>query len=107
MTFRGIFKDGVIVPGTDLGLRNGAEVEFELLRSRGGDAAGRRARARKRAPRRGAARVTSSKLTAAQRVALVLKFAGDWKKRADWKGRSSADIAAELRRRLARRDRNG
>lgn len=45
----------------------------------------------------------AKRLTTRERIAIALAGCGAWKDRADWKGRSSASIAAEMRKRGARR----
>jgi hypothetical protein len=49
----------------------------------------------------------TGKLTKQERLAAAQAVRGDWKDRPEWKGMSSIEIAAELRRRAFSRGRNG
>jgi hypothetical protein len=109
MTYRGIYRDGLVILDGDVNLHNGDHVEVNL---RGGPSSPRagRSRATKR-PRssKGAkslSRLLSARLTKAQRIAAALAVRGDWAHRPEWRGKSSAQAAAELRQRAARRGRD-
>lgn len=48
----------------------------------------------------------AKKMTKKERMAAIMAAAGMWKDRPEWKGKSSAEIATELRKRAAGRGRN-
>jgi len=110
MTYRGVYRDGVVRVEGDVDLRNGSHVEITaaikpLV-----------AKANSQSPRpKSASKVTgnmwelamSKRLTKAQRIAAALAACGDWKDRTEWKGKSSSQIASELRKTAASRVHNG
>jgi hypothetical protein len=88
MIYTGVYRDGIVLLDGDVDLRNGARVEVLPTRRIGATKAKKRA-----------AKGTRAKSSADP----LLKFFGMSKDRADWKGRSSAEIARELRRRVSTR----
>ena len=48
----------------------------------------------------------SKRMSKAERTAAIMAACGDWKDRPEWKGKSSAQIALELRKQAASRGRN-
>lgn len=94
MTYRGVYRDGIVVLHGDVDLENGARVDVNPIRGGGRKQAARSARAAKPAKR------TRSKGRGATSAALP--GFGMWKDR--WpRSMSSADIARELRQRVSRR----
>jgi hypothetical protein len=94
MTFRGVYRDGIIVPSADPDLPNGTVVRWTS-----DSRAKQSSRAVGRSKSRSNARPAGKKMTKAQRIAAVMQAFGMDRDRPDWKGRSSAEIAADLRRR--------
>lgn len=117
MTFKGIFRDGIVILESAAGLRNGEPVEVQRS-------------PRKRVPpkprhpvfpveqspsERVAALLRAGKweqalrirLTKEERMAAAAAAYGSWKDRPEWRGKSSAQISRELRRKAARRGRHG
>ena len=86
MTFRGVYRDGVIVPDELLQLNDGERVDFSLRKVSGG---------RKRPLAR--TRKSPSSKSAEQRVAAFMKGFGVRKGDRSIKGKTSALIARELR----------
>lgn len=95
MTFRGIYRDGVIVPNSEPGLSNGTVVRCTPA-----------AKPQRKAPVKTAAQTRKKsgsraektrRMTKPQRVAAVMQAFGMYRDRPDWRGRSSIEIAAELR----------
>ncbi len=118
MTYKGIYRDGIVTLLGDVDLRNGATVDVNL-RGKGKPQArrkssGARPKAKKLTSAQIAAksrpsawdRMLQTKMTKKQRIAAVLAARGTWKDRADWKGKSTLQIAAELRTRASRRGRH-
>jgi hypothetical protein len=89
MVYRGVYQDGVVVLEGEVDLRNGSRVEVQPARR------ATTAESKKRAGK--------GARTSAKSADPLLKFFGVWKDRADWKGRSSVEVAKELRRRAGRR----
>lgn len=112
MTYRGVYRDGYVRLDGDVDLPNGSTVEvFSLAGARV-----KRAKSKKKAPRPASsvskgvwelAMAKGRKMTRAERVATAMKAFGAWRDRPEWKGWSSVEIAAELRRRSTRGVRNG
>lgn len=88
MTFRGVYRDGVIVPDELLRLNEGARVDFSIRKV---SAAEKRPVGRARKPSRSKA--------VEQRVAAFMQGFGVRKNDRTDKGKSSAVIARELRSR--------
>lgn len=110
MTYRGVYRGGVVRLEGEVDLPEGSVVEV----SRAGRTSRKRtASEQRRANAEGKAaaaywkRLTSKRMTKAQRLAAFEAAFGAWKDRPEWEGLSSAQIAAELRKRAARRGRNG
>jgi hypothetical protein len=94
MTYRGVYRDGIVVLQGDVDLRNGAPVDVKPVPS--GRASARPRAASRRSP---SAKAGSRNTKVAQHR---LPGFGMWKDR--WpKSMSSADIARELRERVSRR----
>jgi hypothetical protein len=91
MTYRGIYRDGAIVLGETLDIPNGTPIEFDVLR---------RSRTKRRVAKKPSSK-KSKRMTAEERVAAFMKGFGVSRDREEWKGRSTADIARELRRKAA------
>jgi hypothetical protein len=98
MTFRGIYRDGIVVLG-DIGLADGTPVDVnpsQPLKRRTASSAPTRKKSR--APRKGKAQKARSTRKAPSDQPLIDSPAiGMWEKRRDWKGKSTLDIASELR----------
>lgn len=98
MTYRGIFQNGVVIVENADGLRNGTVVDVQPAK---------RSTKSKRSvrPQRSAA-VRSRPAKKTRRKGRARKAVGDpfiesfglWKDRPEWKGKSTLEIAAELRR---------
>jgi predicted DNA-binding antitoxin AbrB/MazE fold protein len=86
MTYRGIYRDGVIVPETSLRLPEGAEVDITVRAKR---------KARKGTKRPGSKRRTS----ADKKIDLFMMGFGILKNDPSVKGKSTAAVARELRKR--------
>jgi hypothetical protein len=84
MTFRGVYRDGVVILDDHEGLRNGAVVKVTRS-TRGRKATGK---AKTTTPKRGAKKAKDP----------LLALAGIWKNRAEWKGKTTLQIVQELRR---------
>jgi hypothetical protein len=109
MVYRGIYRDGIIIPDDAAGLKNGEEVHFfAAARSVSGS---RRSDSRRSPRSTSPTAVTAAlwealaakRLTKKQRLAAAAAACGSWSNRADMKGKSSARIAADLRKRASRR----
>jgi hypothetical protein len=100
MTYKGIYRDGMVTLLGEVHLRNGDAVDVNLRGKSGSrrKASASRARTKKRA---------RTRMTKAERLAAVLAARGTWKGRPEWRGKSSAEVSTELRRRASRRGRNG
>jgi hypothetical protein len=83
MMFKGVYRDGVVVLEDATGLRNGQPVDVVASRTARKGAGGRKVKPSARK----------------QKADAFLALAGLWKGRPEWKGMSSVEIAAELRRR--------
>lgn len=92
MTFRGVYKDGIIVPHEELHLSNGAEVDFNIVRER----RVAKAKTAKKTTGKKAAKKTAAKKTAVKKI----WGAGIWAHRTDIK--NTAEYAARLRRQSSR-----
>ncbi len=88
MTYTGVYRDGIVLLDGDVDLRNGSRVEVLPARRSGVT------KTKKRRAKEPGAKASSDPL---------LKFFGMSKDRADWKGRSSSEIARKLRRRTSSR----
>ena len=110
MTYRGVYRDGYVRLEGDNDLQDGARVEVSLEPD---SRLPRTAAERLRAAAEGKAaaallkRLTSKRMTKAQRLAALDAAFGMYKDRPDWKGKSTVQIAAELRVRASRRGRHG
>lgn len=99
MEFRGTFRDGVVIPDRTDELRNGDVVRFVPEKKK---VIKPSATASTRAKR-----VREGKAAAKRRLDAFMSAFGCMKDRPDWKGRSSADIASELRKRASSRSSRG
>jgi hypothetical protein len=88
MTFKGIYRDGIIILEDATGLRNGTVVEVTRP--------AKRTKAVAKPVAKGKKKPATRRKRSAGSVADWPAF-GIWKDRADWKGKSSAEIARELR----------
>jgi len=112
--YQGIYRDGIVRLDGDVDLRNGSRVEVNVVRKARKSPAAKpaaRARASKAKSKRplsgwDRAVATANKMTNRERNASIMAFCGVWKDRPDWKGKSSARIAAELRKRASSRGRH-
>jgi hypothetical protein len=94
MTYRGIYRDGIVILQGDVDLRNGASVDVNA--SRAGKGGARRVARAQTKPRKG------DKSGKSSAHAGVLSGFGIWKDR--WpKSMSSAEIARKLRDQVSRR----
>jgi hypothetical protein len=92
MSFRGTFTKGIIVPDEAQSLPEGTRVAVNPLRA-----------SEKQAIRPRKTRVSRQRAPQNLKVHPLTALAGIWKDRADWKGKSSVQIVAELRRSGPRR----
>ncbi len=113
MTYKGVYRDGIVIIQGDVGLRNGSIVDVNL-----------RAQTKQPARTSGARKPKASrdidslfkqnswdqlhrnKMNKKERMAILLASRGVWKDRPEWKGKSSAEISTELRIQASRRGRN-
>lgn len=113
MTSRGVYRDGIVTLRGDVDLRNGATVDVNLRslpkKSRR-KALSAKASVKEKAASNVAALFRANgwgllprrKMTKEQRIAAALAVQGTWSDRADWKGKSTVQIAKELRERAPR-----
>ena len=117
MTYKGVYRDGIVIIQGDVDFRNGAVVDVNLR--------GRRKSAKKKSSGKAEANqmtpaqiaglfkdnawdsIRRTKMTKKQRMATLLAARGTWKDRPEWNGKSSAQVAAELRTKASRRGRDG
>jgi len=92
MTFRGVYKDGIIVPHEELHLSNGAEVDMNVVRDR----RVAKSRAAKKTTGNKLAKKPITKKSATKKI----WGAGIWSHRTDIK--NTAECAARLRRQISR-----
>jgi outer membrane protein assembly factor BamB len=85
MSYRGVYRDGIVVLEGEVDLRNGTTVEVNPARGKG----------------KGRRKVSSTprRDRKAAQVHPFIALAGLWKDRPEWRGRSSVEIVRELRRR--------
>lgn len=95
MTYRGTYRGGVIIPGGSLGLPEGAQVDFSILRSTAPSKT-KPARASRRPAKRAAPR-----MSAARRVEALMQGFAILRDTPELKGKSAATIARDLRRRAS------
>jgi hypothetical protein len=89
MTYRGVYRDGIVTLDGDVDLRNGAVVEVNVPSTRRG----------------GAARPSTIKTRGQVRRKKTHPFvalAGIWEDRADWRGMTSEEIVESLRSRSSK-----
>jgi hypothetical protein len=103
MIYRGVYRDGVVTLQGDVDLPDGSVVEV-LPKARATPA--KKAVSRRKPEKASKSQKAPKRLSKADRVAAALAVMGDWKDRADFKGRSTLDIAQELRRKARRAGRN-
>ena len=87
MTFHGTFTKGIIIPDPGQSLPEGTRVAVNPLRT----AERLTARTRK-------TKAVKGRASRNRKVHPLTALAGIWKDRADWKGKSSVQVVAELRR---------
>ncbi|MEK6703975.1 MAG: hypothetical protein AABZ53_17085 [Planctomycetota bacterium] len=116
MTYKGVYRDGIVTLQGDVDLRNGAAVDVNL-RSVPKKSRRKTLSAKASAKRKATSNVAAlfrangwellpqSKMTKEQRIAAALAVQGTWSDRPDWKGKSTVQIAKELRERASRRGR--
>jgi hypothetical protein len=90
MTFRGVYRDGVVIIDDPSGLRNGAVVEV-IQPARVASGASTKVRRKKATTKKG--------------KDPLLALAGIWKDRPEWKGKSTLEVARALRKKAMGRDR--
>ncbi len=90
MTYRGVYRDGVIVLSGDVDLQNGDTVDVNR-----NSAAGVTPKRKPVSADKKRARAGSSKKKQSEHPFLAL--AGMWKDRKDWRGKSSVKVVAEIR----------
>lgn len=93
MEFRGTFRDGVVIPDQTDGLRNGDVVRFIPAKKRIKPSATASTRAK---PSR------TGKAVAKRRLDAFMSAFGCMKDRPDWKGKTTLEIVAELRKRTSK-----
>lgn len=99
MTYRGIVQDGIVILESATGLRNGESVAVVPSR-KGGASRQRRGSA---LPRKGRAKARRGVVRSGSLD--PLPGFGMWKNRSDWKGKTTLQIAAGLRRKAMGRRR--
>lgn len=92
MTYRGVYRDGIIVPTDLLDLPDGARLSFSIMPQKSGSGSKRKA-----APRRKGSKKKSSRMTSVERVAAFMKGFGVSREVPEWKGKSTGEIARQLR----------
>jgi hypothetical protein len=92
MTYRGVYRDGVIVPGDALDLPEGSRFTFSIHGKADGPAPKTKKKVRTKSRKK-----TPSQMTPEERVALFMKGFGISRDVPEWQGRSTQDIARELR----------
>jgi hypothetical protein len=115
MTYKGVYRDGIVILQGDTNIQNGALVDVNLRGAKRTAKSSARSKTIEHSTLILAATSTHNawnsllrtKLTKAQRMAALLAARGSWKDRPDFKGKSSAQAAAELRTKASRRGRNG
>lgn len=85
MTYRGVYQNGMVFFEGEVGLRNGDRVDVNPSRK-----AGRRSSTKAKAKARGGKKPAA--------VHPLIALAGIWKDRPDWRGKSSVEVVAELRK---------
>ncbi|CAG0997522.1 hypothetical protein PHYC_02659 [Phycisphaerales bacterium] len=101
MSFKGTYRDGIVYltgNGSEVARRDGERVEVTPLRRPRKSAGPARARP---------ASKTKKRLTKAQRLAAFDAAFGIWKDRPDWKGKTTLEIVAELRKKAMGRNARG
>ena len=118
MSYRGIYRDGIVIIQGDVDLRNGALVNVNLRnghrpeKARGRIAAAGKSKSKELTSRQVAALFKQNAwdklrpMTKKQRMSALLAAQGTWKDRPEWKNKSSGQVAAELRTRASRRGRD-
>ena len=118
MIYKGVYRDGIVIIQGEVDLRNGAVVDVNLRGGRGGRGSRSRGSGKAESKELTAAQIASlfkhnawdlmrrAKVTKKQRMASLLAARGNWKDRPEWKGKSSAQVAAELRKQASRRGRD-
>jgi predicted DNA-binding antitoxin AbrB/MazE fold protein len=105
MTFKGTFRNGVIIPEEEVALREGEVVEITRPPLRKRKPASRKAVARGLPTKKAGGKPT--RMTAKRRLEVFLSAFGSMKNKPEWQGRSSAEIAREIRTRASRRSLRG
>jgi hypothetical protein len=107
MTYRGVYRDGLVFLEGEVQLRNGEAVDVNPRGGNGPLPSARslvnRASGVAKSGAKASARLARVKLTRQQRLAAALAVRGDWADRPEWRRQSSSQIAAALRKRAARR----
>ncbi len=99
MTYRGVYRDGVVVLQGDVALQEGEAVEVNTARpNRATIAVPNKKSLRSDAPAK-RTRGTKAKKTQSRKKVQDLAAFGIWKNRAEWKGLSTLEIMAQLRTR--------
>ena len=97
MTYRGIYRDGVVVLQGDVALQDGEAVEVNTAKpNRQPPATPNKKKLRSEAPQRRAGGKTAKKTRTRKSIQDLAAF-GIWKDRAEWKGLSTLEIMAQLR----------
>lgn len=110
MSYRGVYRDGVVRLEGDVDLQEGSRVEVSPERDPRLPRTAADLRRAKAAGKAAAAlwkRLARKKMTKAERLAAADAAYGMYKDRADWEGKTSAEISLELRKRASRRVTNG
>lgn len=99
MTYRGIVQNGIVIIENPDGLRDGTVVDVQPAGRRAKKSRDLQPRPAASAPNRSAkkAKALKSRARRASGDPLFEAF-GLWKNRPEWKGKSTIEIAAELRR---------
>jgi hypothetical protein len=87
MTYRGVYQDGVVILEGDVPLRNGDRVSVNP------------SKAKTRSRQKPKLRSGRSGAKPSKKVHPFIALAGIWKDRPDWKGKSTLEVVADLRKR--------
>jgi hypothetical protein len=91
MTYRGVYRNGVVVIDGEVGWPDGASVEVRPAARRAKRGSNQRARPTSKAKRK----------PSEKKVDPIMALAGIWKDRPDWRGLSTLQVVAKLRERAS------
>ena len=94
MTYRACYRDGIIIPSGDIELPNGAMFSFNIVDSKPAAVRKYKKKASKKSGRK-----SPSQMTADERVSAFMAGFGILRDVPEWEGKSTVEIARELRKR--------